>query len=157
MKRSGAAWFLFPAWVCYVISFFLPVLGGMGLGGSSSMNGAQCALFCGQVLIDPPTDTNFVGWAYYGFFTIANLLMVVSPLLWVYSLRKQKPMTWLRITTIALVFYVLSVDLIYRGDQDSFYSGYFLWVSSFMLLAAGVDVNARQIKGAATALRVGIA
>src|SRR5262245_27735707 len=127
MLRRASAVFLGAAWICYVISFFLPVTVGPG-----AMRGWEAAGSCAGILLDP-TNSNLGAWLYYGFFTIANLLMVISPLLWILSWRKRNLMTWFRFTTILLVLYVVSVDVIFR-DDSGLHSGYFLWTVSFMLL-----------------------
>ena len=76
-------------------------------------SGLEAARACAEILIRPLQDSSgdgllprLGGWLYYGLFTVANLLMVISPFLWVYSRRKQNPMFWLRITTVVLVLYV---------------------------------------------------
>jgi hypothetical protein len=142
MLRRPSALFLGAAWICYVISFFLPAVGGWG-----AMQGWGAALTCGQILVEPGGVSNLGGWLYYGFFTFANLLMVISPWLWIRSWRRQNRMKWFRITSILLVLYVVSVDVIFRdGGGSDLYSGYFLWTVSFMLLAGGWHVNAKEIE-----------
>jgi hypothetical protein len=140
-------WFLAVAWIAFVVSFFLPVTKGfLGVG-----SGWEAARMCAEILVRPSQSAsgdgmgyNIGGWLYYGLFTIANLLMVISPVLWIRSRRKHAPMLWFRITTIVLVLYVASVDVFLRDDQG-FGSGYFLWVIAFLFLAGGVHVNAKEV------------
>jgi hypothetical protein len=146
--QRASIWFLGAAWVAFIVSFFLPVT--KGTFGISS--GWDAAVACADILVHPLRSSSgdgwefqIGGWLYYGLFTVANLIMVISPALWIYSGRKQRPMLWLRITTIILVLYVVSVDILLK-DEHGFDSGYFLWVIAFMLLAGGVHVNAKEIK-----------
>ncbi len=142
-----SVWFLAAAWLAFVVSLFLPVTKGL----FAITSGWGAAQMCAEIFIRPLQDSSgdgllprLGGWVYYGFFTVANLIMVISPVLWIYSWRKQNPMLWLRITTVVLVLYVASVDVFLHDDQG-FGSGYFLWVSAFILLAGGVHVNAKEI------------
>ncbi|MGZ4964213.1 MAG: hypothetical protein ACXWKG_15480 [Limisphaerales bacterium] len=144
-----SVWFLAVAWIAFVVSFFLPVTKGM----FAITSGWGAAQMCAEILIRPLQGSSgdgllprLGGWLYYGFFTVANLIMVISPILWIYSWRKQNPMLWLRITSIAMVLYVVSVD-VFLHDDSGFGSGYFLWVISFILLAGAVHVNAKEIAG----------
>jgi hypothetical protein len=134
--QRSSVWFLAAAWFSFVISFFLPA--------TRDVFGWQAAGMCAGILLDPGNN-ELGGWFYYGFFTFANLLMLLSPALWIYSWRKQRVWGWFRIVSIVMVLYLVSVDVVFRDERLGI--GYFLWTVSFMLLAAGVHLNAKEIVG----------
>jgi hypothetical protein len=140
------------AWALFAISFFLPAY--------DFFRGWQCAGVCAS-MIGGVFDTrlavgDLLGMICYFFFTVPNLVMLLSP----FMLLRRKP---LRVWTVLLAgfcfLHVLSWGIFCRimtwGHSDpgsELRIGYYLWSASFLIFFIGVIHTRKKQKAVAVSL-----
>jgi len=113
------------AWILFVVSFFLPAV--------DTAWGWECARASALAFSYPEFRQGGFFPVYLESFTLANLLMVVLPVILRFS-RNARHLKWLRILTFGAVVLVWSFVLRGIGGPDA-KCGCFVWGISFLLLA----------------------
>lgn len=138
------------AWILFLVSMFLPAIGSRATDWLKfSLTGWDCALL--TLGLATSKDANIAGRAYFFSFVLANVLMLVSPLL----LRRDshgRGRMWLSSFLLIIAFVdVLALLLPLSATNDSGWGiGYYVWMASFGLMAAGslLIAESRRIKSA---------
>lgn len=120
------------AWVLFVVSFFLTAC--TGYKGWQCAGISACCVYEEFQFLFMSIKSFYQHWGeiLIASLTFANLFMLVSPFLFLKSLRKVSALYWLRIlsvTALGLVggFYML------EGRSD-LRIGFYAWTASFLLL-----------------------
>lgn len=123
----------FAAWALFVISFFLP--------SYTTMAGWQCALLQG-IFWEGTTQGNFLS-IHYQFLTLANAVMLLSPLLLAKFARTIHQVQWLHHATLgaAILVWAFVMELLFHQDTNGLKMGCFVWSISFTLLYLAVLVQ----------------
>lgn len=129
------------AWTLFIVSFALP--------SYASMFGWQCAML--QSIFWPGTLQGNRLSVHYEFLTLANLLMLASPLLLLRFSRSLRQLQWLHYLTLAAAVLVWAFVLQLLFHQDNgLKAGCFVWAISFALLYFSVlsQLNAARKEAA---------
>ena len=120
---NSARWLnsFFVAWGLFVVSMLLPA--------ADSFYGWQCAAVCAMILKDAPFQIMQV---YYFLFTIPNVVMLLSVLLF---FSRKKTATWMVAIAGASFLYVLSFLIVAAKSDFPLRFGYYVWLASFFVLA----------------------
>jgi hypothetical protein len=114
------------AWALFVAAFFLPSCGELW--------GWQCA----WLSFTAPTWADRWQWGtiYFASLTLANLLMLASPMLLVWSARNQRALAFLRTASVLMLGLVWSYIglLAFHKDGADLKIGCWLWTFSFLPL-----------------------
>ncbi|MBL9171873.1 MAG: hypothetical protein JNN07_29350 [Verrucomicrobiales bacterium] len=114
------------AWAAYVVSMFMPAI--------PDADGWDCAKASLQMLVEAWKGDQ--DQLLYGSYTIPNVFMVLSPLLFSLFRSRASNVLWLACATGFSVH--VSSFLILCGAEEGWpKSGYFLWLTSFVCLAVG--------------------
>jgi len=118
------------AWAVFVVSFFLPAYG--------TLHGWQCALL--QNLCWPNVLRGDGMAIHYQFLTLANLLMLFSPLWLAQFSQRVRPLKWLHHATLAalLLVWAFVLQLVARQEGAGLRMGCYIWSGSFVLLYLAV-------------------
>jgi hypothetical protein len=119
----------YVAWSMFVISFFVPAY--------TVEFGWRCAVVSISAITWP--DTRQGNWAdvHLASLTLANLLMVVSPLLLLRFSESFALIKWLRVLSVAASALTWSflLILIFHQDGKDLKIGAYVWATSFLLLS----------------------
>jgi hypothetical protein len=124
-------------WGLFILSFFLPAVRFDGNG--NPIRGWQCAWLCAKLFFDFGPNYWQAADVYYGFFTVPNVIMLLSPLVLLTSMRKGT-MGWI-VTGLSIfsVLYVLSFWVVGAvNGQIPCRIGYYLWFASFAAFCAAM-------------------
>jgi hypothetical protein len=113
----------------FILSFFLPALGGS--------SGIWCLHMCWAVLTRSGGDSlRFFGWLYYSGFVAANALFVALFGAIVFKAPGARLRFWLSAVAALQVLSWLIANLVaaWNGERFNIDAGYFLWLLSFILL-----------------------
>lgn len=136
-KSSWSRILMFGAWTVFIISFFLPALNGT--------RGFICALMQPTFWQGALQGNSFS--IHYEFLTLANLLMLASPLLFTRFFRQGWFLRWGHFTVLAATILVWAFVLRLLANPDvsakKVEIGCFLWALSFVLLYASAFFRLR--------------
>ncbi len=126
--RSGSRPLAMTAWTLFLVSFFLP-----------SYNGApgwRCALLQ-PALWQDAMNGNW-GSIHYELLTLANLLMLASPILFFRCAGWPRVLMWFRCSALVAVLLVWSYVALWLATTDGWglEIGCYMWATSFVLLFA---------------------
>jgi hypothetical protein len=159
MRRRGKR-LCWAGWGVFGLSMFLPAIYISIMSGGAWWRGWECAVTAGQIawaLVSG--DGGTLGWMdwYYGGFTLANALLLTSPL--VVRLFRRRPKR-LRLFGFALALAALySLSYLALGLSNGvetvrdLHVGYYAWVVSFGLTAFGAFHLAISERAASVDLR----
>ena len=120
----------FGAWALFAISFFLPTL--------NEARGYQCAMM--QNLFWDGTMRGEWISIHYELLTLANVLMLASPFLFMLFSRNTRQLLWLHhlILAATILVWAFVVQLIIHQENNGLRIGCFVWSTSFALLYLSV-------------------
>lgn len=121
---------VFIAWAMFIVSFFLPAY--------TTMHGWRCAIL--QDLYWPNTLRGDGVAIHYQLLTLANLLMLASPLLLRRFSQNARQLKWLHHATLAMVILVWAfvAQLVVHQEGAGLKMGCYIWSCSFVLLYGSV-------------------
>jgi hypothetical protein len=117
------------AWILFAVSLLLPSIGGC--------RGWQCAGIAAWAIFS--SDFWQGNWEapLWLLVDLANLLMLASPFLLPRYSKSTRSAGWLRLATFAAfasVWYLCLLGMVHASDRQSLQAGFFVWMSSFLLL-----------------------
>jgi hypothetical protein len=136
LRRAGTR-ICCAGWALFIVSYLVPVVQIFGV----TVRGLQCALF----VLTPslPYTSSPWGTLYYHSLGLANVLMLVSPILLLRSSNKKHQ--WVVSGLLGLSAALISPLLFSSGWEIGFYA----WFASFGLVAIGSLFRAKQfVRGA---------
>jgi hypothetical protein len=141
MKAGVSNWnrpLMYVAWALYAVSFFLP-----------SYNGApswRCASLQ-RWLWQDAMNGNW-GSIYYELLTLANMLMLASPILFFRCAAWPRALMWFRRSALVAVLLVWSYIALWLAGADrwSLGIGCYLWATSFVLLLVATVVSRERTR-----------
>jgi hypothetical protein len=136
MKQPRSIWILAAVWILFGVSLFLEA--------ADDMEGWRCAGTCAWMIAE------MTEWKelYYFAFTIPNLLMLFSPVIFFRLVRKGRRSKLINGLAIVCALYVLSFGILNwctTGFQLGV--GYYLWLVAFLLLPLGLRWRAETGQG----------